>query len=60
MSKRPVVTVNEGKLLGKKEISTFSGLEYLAFYGVPYGEPPVGNLRFRVTINSGRLFCKTD
>ncbi|XP_063989887.1 esterase B1-like isoform X2 [Diachasmimorpha longicaudata] len=39
------VEIDTGKLKGSKETSV-SGREYVAFKGIPYAEPPVGELRF--------------
>ncbi|XP_065202747.1 esterase E4-like [Planococcus citri] len=47
MSEKILVTVKEGKIRGVKQFSTFSGVEYYSFYGVPYGQPPIDNLRFK-------------
>ncbi|XP_021181940.3 juvenile hormone esterase isoform X1 [Helicoverpa armigera] len=45
----PVVTVKQGKLKGavKKGID---GSPYYSFKGIRYGEPPVGELRFRAPV----------
>lgn len=48
MSIRAVVKVNEGRVCGIKEKSIHSGKEYYAFYGVPFGKPPINRLRFKV------------
>ena len=45
MSDKVTVTVNEGKIRGIKKISSFSGIEYYSFLGVPYGQAPAGHLR---------------
>ena len=45
-----VVTTKAGKVQGVKLESYFSGAEYYAFYGVPYAQPPIADLRFRVII----------
>ncbi|XP_065202792.1 esterase FE4-like [Planococcus citri] len=42
-----VVNLKLGKIQGVKLQSAFSGAEYCAFYGVPYAQPPVGDLRFK-------------
>lgn len=48
MSEKIVVTTNEGKIRGIKEKSAFSGIEYYAFYGVPYAQSTACH-RFKVT-----------
>jgi carboxylesterase type B len=42
----PIVTTNSGQIRG---VRLSSGLlsRYFAFKGIPYAEPPIGNLRFR-------------
>ncbi|XP_065219197.1 esterase E4-like [Planococcus citri] len=47
MADKATVTVNEGKVKGIKKVSNFSGVEYYSFLGIPYGQPPIGNLRFK-------------
>ncbi|XP_075990602.1 esterase E4-like [Anticarsia gemmatalis] len=42
-----VVTVKQGKISGLREETLFENRLYFAFYGVPYGSPPVGKLRFK-------------
>lgn len=48
-SKTLIVTLpNDGKLVGRFMRSS-NGNGIRAFIGIPYAEPPVGNLRFRVS-----------
>ncbi|XP_065202728.1 esterase E4-like isoform X2 [Planococcus citri] len=47
MSGKLIINVNEGKVRGIKESSTFSKKEYYSFYGIPYAEPTSGNSRFK-------------
>ncbi|CAN8013701.1 unnamed protein product [Ixodes persulcatus] len=44
----PVVYTDLGAIAGRK--LTVSGEEVDAFYGIPYAEPPVGNLRFKKSL----------
>ncbi|KAK5647709.1 hypothetical protein RI129_002601 [Pyrocoelia pectoralis] len=46
MERDPTVTINQGKLLGKINIA-YQGNRYYSFQGIPYAEPPLGNLRFK-------------
>lgn len=48
MAEKIVVSVNEGQIRGIKQVSKFSGTEFYSFFGIPYGKPPIGNLRFKV------------
>lgn len=43
----PVVTVTQGQLKGAVK-SLYDGSKYFSFKGIPYAEPPVGELRFKV------------
>ncbi|CAG9560138.1 unnamed protein product [Danaus chrysippus] len=45
----PVINVKEGKLRGCVE-KLHNGQEYYSFKGIPYAEPPVGDLRFKAPI----------
>lgn len=45
----PIVEISDGKLRGKFEKS-FDGEQIYAFLGIPYGKPPVGELRFKVLV----------
>ena len=38
-----------GQVRGSR-MSSFNDREFIAFRGVPYGQPPVGDLRFKVYI----------
>ncbi|XP_065225806.1 esterase FE4-like [Planococcus citri] len=42
-----IVEVKQGKLRGKRNTSVLSGKRFCTFSGIPYGKPPVGDLRFR-------------
>ncbi|XP_050358515.1 esterase FE4-like isoform X2 [Nymphalis io] len=42
----PQVRVSQGMLRGKT-CSTFNGINFYSFEGVPYAKPPVGDLRFK-------------
>ncbi|XP_034947993.1 venom carboxylesterase-6-like isoform X2 [Chelonus insularis] len=42
----PIIKVQQGQLRGTWE-SSFYGVQYVAFKGVPYAKPPIGNLRFK-------------
>lgn len=47
------VETRQGRVLGKEVYSTLDGGSrepYYAFLGLPYAEPPVGDLRFKVSI----------
>lgn len=43
-----LVETKQGKVRGQTEISR-SGRNFYAFYGIPYAEPPVGELRLEVS-----------
>ncbi|XP_075145140.1 esterase B1-like [Haematobia irritans] len=43
---KPIVPTNQGLIRGAKN-KTIYGDDYYGFEGIPYGEPPVGDLRFK-------------
>ena len=51
MAETVTVTVAQGELRGKK-MTAKTGTTYFSFQGIPYCQPPVGPLRFKVRIAS--------
>jgi hypothetical protein len=43
----PVVQIEQGTVRGLQAVSV-RDKEFLAFLGIPYAKPPVGELRFKV------------
>ena len=53
---QPIVNIpNLGQLRGTQTRTAF-GRKFYAFRGVPYAQPPVGELRFRVNSPGNRSF----
>lgn len=50
----PVVEIADGLLVGTNEV-TDNGTRYSAFRGIPYAEPPLGDLRFAVSLPLEKL-----
>ncbi|XP_065202786.1 esterase FE4-like [Planococcus citri] len=42
-----IVRVNEGQIRGIKQTSTVFQSQYYSFYGIPYAQPPLKDLRFK-------------
>ncbi|XP_046739874.1 esterase E4-like [Diprion similis] len=51
-SMRPETTIPQGKLRGINMV-THRGRNFSAFMGIPFAEPPVGDLRFRQAVPAG-------
>jgi carboxylesterase type B len=52
----PIVTIQDGQVKGKTA-ENYLGGAYYSFLGIPYGKPPVGELRFKVRFVFVK-FCK--
>lgn len=44
-----IVKVQQGLVDGDEHTSVLTGEKYYSFLGIPYAQPPVGDLRFRVS-----------
>lgn len=47
----PTVTIKNGSITGI-ELSSHKGKRFNAYLGIPYAKPPVGPLRFKVTLKT--------
>ena len=53
--KYSVVNVKDGTIRGILEKTLFDRKEFYAFKGIQYGQPPVGNLRFKVSVKNSLM-----
>lgn len=52
----PIVDTEYGKVRGQQRITLFDSKVYYSFRGIPFAQPPVGELRFQVKIKSAINF----
>lgn len=52
LNAQPLIQISQGKLKGTF-LKSRSGRKYSAFLGIPYAQPPIGNLRFRSPLPAG-------
>lgn len=45
-----MVTTENGAVRGRLELSFLRKVPYYSFKGIPYAQPPVGELRFKVNL----------
>lgn len=45
-----MLKIKNGYIKGTEEVTFNKKIKYLAFKGVPYADPPIGNLRFTVRL----------
>lgn len=50
--KYKVVETDSGPIRGVRNITLLNGAIFYSFRGIPYAKPPIGDLRFKVTIYS--------
>lgn len=50
--------ITNGFIQGKKQVTEKKHLTYYSFQGIPYAQPPVQNLRFRVKIKHYLFYIK--
>lgn len=48
-TEKVLVSIPQGKLQGQKEASVFGDI-YYSFQKIPYAKPPIGELRFKVSL----------
>ncbi|XP_055316145.1 esterase B1-like [Sitodiplosis mosellana] len=45
------VTTNSGPIVGVLQKTFFNKVSYISYKGIPYAQPPIGPLRFKVNLN---------
>lgn len=49
---RPTISIEDGSIRGMFRLS-YHGRKYVAFEGIPYAQPPIKELRFKVSTIEG-------
>lgn len=52
-----VVKTNSGHVQGVRKYTLLKNMEYYSFKGIPYAEPPIGSLRFKVSNIQVQYLC---
>lgn len=52
----PVFETNDGTIQGLVQYTLFQRKPYYAFKGIPFAQPPIGHLRFKVSIINQELY----
>lgn len=47
------VDIESGRIRGKRSLTLFQEKPYYSFRGIPYAQPPIKDLRFKVRSHSG-------
>lgn len=47
-----IIDISTGRIEGRELVSKVLNKTYYAYQGIPYGQPPIGDLRFRVRTTS--------
>lgn len=47
----PIIELSDGKLQGTIK-KNYKDEDFYAFLGIPFAKPPVGDLRFKVSVNN--------
>lgn len=42
------INTNSGRIRGKQNQTLFDKIPYFSFRGIPFAQPPIGDLRFKV------------
>ena len=50
MSDTKIIQTEGGQVRGKKLVTAIEAIEYYSFKGIPFAQPPIGNLRFKVCL----------
>ena len=50
----PIIDTNAGQVSGVT-LKSFSGIDFSAYLGIPFAEPPVNDLRFQVCICTNKI-----
>lgn len=49
-----IVKTESGRIRGVQQTTVLNNKKFIAYKGIPYAKPPVGNLRFKVQFKAQR------